>query len=242
MAALPRRCITSHAAIVWPPLAELLPGWGLRCLSTWHWLKISDGGEPAGRLVSTSTACMPSRCPRPKPPAPSAAHTPAPASGNTLFSLLLCQDIEHRRPYESLLLCWPVHLPLPGPLQPDSAATLPDPGPAGQQAAAEAVTAAAGRAPSASKQPQQAEVRAAGFHLLPGRELVIAAVPPAEHSRKPHLGELLLPLLPPRARCLEVGTAARSVHSVRCQPRAGSTTVVQHLALYWQARCREPWY
>ena len=36
----------AHAA------AELLPGWGLRHLATWHWLKVTDGGQPVGRLVS----------------------------------------------------------------------------------------------------------------------------------------------------------------------------------------------
>ena len=82
------------------------------------------------------------------------------------------QDIEHRRPYESLLLCWPAHLPDP-------------PG-------APAAPAAGGDASGGSC-----------FHVL--REpLVVVAVPPASHSRKPHLGPLLLPLLPDGARCLEV--------------------------------------
>ena len=80
------------------------------------------------------------------------------------------QDVEHRRPYESLLLCWPTHLPPPAGMDPEPEA------------------AAAG----------------SGFRLLRGRPLVLVAVPPAAHSRKPHLGPLLLPLLPPGARCLEV--------------------------------------
>jgi hypothetical protein len=105
--------------------AELLPGWRLRHLATWHWLKVTDAGQPVGRL-----------------------------------------DIQHRRPYESLLLCWPDHLAPP---------------PAAPQAAA------------------------GGFHLLQGQPLVVAAVPPAAHSRKPHLAPLLQPLLPAGARCLEVG-------------------------------------
>ncbi|EFN52846.1 hypothetical protein CHLNCDRAFT_36694 [Chlorella variabilis] len=117
---------------------ELLPGWGLRHLATWHWLKVTDGGQPVGRL-----------------------------------------DIEHRRPYESLLLCWPAHLPDP-------------PG-------APAAPAAGGDASGGSC-----------FHVL--REpLVVVAVPPASHSRKPHLGPLLLPLLPDGARCLEM--FARELHS-----------------------------
>lgn len=110
-----------------PP--ELLPAWGLRHLATWHWLKVTDGGEPVGRL-----------------------------------------DCEHRRPYESLLLCWPAHLPPPPPAPSDDSLSG----------------------------------GASGFHLLRGRPLVIAAVPPASHSRKPHLGALLRPLLPPQPRCLEV--------------------------------------
>ena len=32
--------------------AELLPGWGLSHLTTWLWLKVTDGGELVGRLVS----------------------------------------------------------------------------------------------------------------------------------------------------------------------------------------------
>jgi hypothetical protein len=79
------------------------------------------------------------------------------------------QDCQHRRPYESLLLCWPEHLSVPG-----------------------AGAAAEGAADSS------------GFHLLLERPLVVAAVPPAAHSRKPHIGALLQPLLPPGARCLEV--------------------------------------
>lgn len=159
--------------------SELLPAWGLRCVATWHWLKICDGGEPAGRL-----------------------------------------DIEHRRPYESLLLCWPAHLPPPGPPGSGSAAPgLPDAAVQRTPAAAAAVGEAAG-----SGQLRQPSARVtAGFHLLPGRELVIAAVPPAEHSRKPHLGGLLLPLLPPGARCLEVFKAdalPAPKHMLACTPQA----------------------
>lgn len=42
--------------------AELLPAWGLRCVATWHWLKISDSGQPAGRLVSASSTRSTSHC------------------------------------------------------------------------------------------------------------------------------------------------------------------------------------
>lgn len=95
------------------------------------------------------------------------------------------QDVEHRRPYESLLLCWPAGLPPPGL---SAAGGMP------------------GHSSSGSAPP--------GFHLLPGRPLVVAAVPPAAHSRKPHLGALLLPLLPPGARCLEVRLAGRGGGSI----------------------------
>jgi hypothetical protein len=30
----------------------LLPAWGLRHVATWHWLKVTDGGEPVSPLVS----------------------------------------------------------------------------------------------------------------------------------------------------------------------------------------------
>lgn len=121
-----------------PAAAELLPGWGLRQLATWHWLKVCDSGEPVGRL-----------------------------------------DIQHRRPYESLLLCWPAGLPAP-PAQPAAASSSNSDG--------------GGRS---------------GFHVPGATALVVAAVPPAAHSRKPHLGPLLEPLLPPGARCLEVRQRGR---------------------------------
>ena len=101
------------------------------------------------------------------------------------------QDCQHRRPYESLLLCWPEHLPVPG------AGTAADG--AIHQGLAAGAAAAAG-APGGS-----------GFHLLQERPLVVAAVPPAAHSRKPHIGALLQPLLPPGARCLEVRWRTRRV-------------------------------
>lgn len=116
------------------------------------------------------------------------------------------QDVEHRRPYESLLLCWPAHLP-PPPGMPASSRVVPG-GCTGTQAAA----AAAGRAAQAAAAAgggargsggSSSSPPACGFRLLQGRPLVVAAVPPAAHSRKPHLGPLLLPLLPPGARCLE---------------------------------------
>ena len=31
--------------------AELLPVWGLRHVATWHWLKVTDGGELVSPLV-----------------------------------------------------------------------------------------------------------------------------------------------------------------------------------------------
>ncbi len=157
--------------------------------------------------------------------------------------LLALQDVEHRRPYESLLLCWPAHLP-PPPSLPTSGQQSQQLAPAAAGAAAAGATAGqAGAATSAaaaahSSLAQASEVTAAaaeaavkqmvnpsaeaqacpssgaapgtgasGFHLLQDRPLVIAAVPPAAHSRKPHLGPLLLPLLPPNAHCLEVRRA-----------------------------------
>ena len=30
---------------------ELLPGWGLRLVATWLWLKVTNGGEPVAPLV-----------------------------------------------------------------------------------------------------------------------------------------------------------------------------------------------
>ncbi|PRW33311.1 methyltransferase 2 [Chlorella sorokiniana] len=166
--------------------SELLPGWGLRHLATWHWLKVTDHGQLVSRL-----------------------------------------DIEHRRPYESLLLCWPAHLP-PPPGLPDSGQQLH--GSSGGEQATAAAAAAAGGQPAGRIAPgrQAAGLLAAGgqagpsnqsapdaaangFHLLQDLPLVIAAVPPAAHSRKPHLGPLLLPLLPPGARCLEM--FARELHS-----------------------------
>lgn len=36
--------------------AELLPGWGLRHLATWHWLKVTDPGQLVSRLVSGSSS------------------------------------------------------------------------------------------------------------------------------------------------------------------------------------------
>lgn len=109
--------------------------------------------------------------------------------------ILFCpqlQDVEHRRPYESLLLCWPAHLPPPP----------------GIKSASEAHGAAPG---SSGGDDHSTPGSGGGFCLLQGRPLVVAAVPPAAHSRKPHLGPLLLPLLPPQARCLEL--FARELHA-----------------------------
>ena len=44
---------------------------------------------------------------------------------------------------------------------------------------------------------------------------------PGEHSRKPHLGPLLLPFLPPHPRCAEVsdrlsGPALKCLHAPAC--------------------------
>lgn len=178
----------------WPACQQLLPG---------------TPGHPWGcnpcQASTAGSALWPSRAgrlPSPKAHRLSMLHARLRPSHCCTRPYHPCQDIEHRRPYESLLLCWPAHLFSRGPPGADSAAALPAEA-AGQQAAA----AAADREAAARGRHPQAAEPAAGFHLLPGRELVIAAVPPADHSRKPHLGELLLPLLPPGARCLEVGTA-----------------------------------
>jgi hypothetical protein len=135
---------------------ELLPAWGLEHAATWHWVKITDGGELVTPMV------------------------PCPSWRNCEESELVCardrvperlghgvQDAGSRRPYEALLL-----------LRPKSS-----------QAAA-----AAGDG-DAQQQPQQP------------RDKAIFAVP-GQHSRKPHLGRLLQPLLPSNAACLEVRNCA----------------------------------
>lgn len=108
------------------------------------------------------------------------------------------QDVEHRRPYESLLLCWPAHLP-------------PPPSAADPEACSGSHSGGGGGGNGSDD----------GFHLLQGRPMVVAAVPPASHSRKPHLGALLQPLLPPGARCLEVGylsTCCCGAFGAHCLP------------------------
>lgn len=91
-------------------------------------------------------------------------------------------DVAHRRPYESLLLCCPAALPMP--------------------LAAPAGGCPPGAEPPAAQTGGQAVAPPAGFRLPPV-QLVLAAVP-AQHSRKPHLGPLLAPHLPPQPRCLEM--------------------------------------
>lgn len=176
-------------------------------LCGWH-----SGAARGPLTLLRCLSCSPASCAA-APAHPRLRLAPAPPA-------LPCQDIEHRRPYESLLLCWPAHLPPPGPPGSGSAAPgLPDAAVQRTPAAAAAIGEAAG-----SWQLRQPSARVtAGFHLLPGRELVIAAVPPAEHSRKPHLGGLLLPLLPPGARCLEVFKAdalPAPMHMLACTPQA----------------------
>lgn len=111
--------------------------------------------------------------------------------------MVLCpsQDIAHRRPYEPILLCRPAE----SLLSPAAGAAQPIDGEGG----AVGGSSSQGEAPCTQQQ-------AHGGGKSPGHgppevpDGVVLLSVPAQHSRKPHLGPLLCPYLPPRPRCLEV--------------------------------------
>jgi hypothetical protein len=92
----------------------------------------------------------------------------------SFFLFLNVKDMEQRRPFETLLLCW-------------SAAT---------DAPWERIKESSGPSDSISN-------AGGSLFLRPEDGLVVAAMP-SQHSRKPPLGPLLQQLLPEGARCLEV--------------------------------------
>ena len=91
------------------------------------------------------------------------------------------QEVAYRRPYEALLLCQPLSAA-------PQAAVPPEPG-----------AAECGHA----QEPHNPASHGSSRPSRPLRDMVIIAVP-GQHSRKPHIGRLLMPYLPTRPSCLEV--------------------------------------
>lgn len=133
------------------------------------------------------------------------------------------QDVAHRRPYEVLLLARAggsgSHGDSGGPASGAGVEAHPHNTPA---ACAEAAAAVLATAPPQPSKPLPGLLGAAGATVTPDaaaaaretaampsplppllQHLVVAAVP-GEHSRKPHLGQLLRCYVPPGSRCLEV--------------------------------------
>ena len=181
--------------------AELLPAWGLRHVATWYWLKVTDDGQLVSSLVwcpaqtsliqvfalyqtlhlhSSSSLCT--------------GEMPANPEAGSL------QDIAYRRPYEVLLLCRPAYTAPEAATTP--AHTAADHPGGLKQEQRQSDTGLPG--PDSSAVPG-GEAGAVGRIALSERmhDLVIAAVP-GQHSRKPHLGRLLVQHLPLRPHCLEV--------------------------------------
>ena len=124
--------------------------------------------------------------------------------------LFVLQDIAYRRPYEVLLLC-----------NCAPSATQAKAPTAGSEQDAELGEGVLESAREQKQQPHDAQLtepetwalQSAGpdepesicdsQNCKPLRDMVIIAVP-GQHSRKPHLGQLLAPHLPKQPECLEV--------------------------------------
>lgn len=207
--------------------AELLPAWGLRHVASWYWLKVTDDGQLVSPLVRlpasnhccrgppewTTVYCVASVCVTvycfakfPVLDDEAAFHSDYQLECGVVKTWEHgMQEAAYRRPYEALLLCQPISSAGQVAAASDSGAA--DSSRCGEQEhnviyLQPEISASSTVQKEASDMIQSSRTGHQGSQQL--RDMVIIAVP-GQHSRKPHVGRLLAPHLPPSPQCLEVG-------------------------------------
>lgn len=184
---------------------ELLPRWGLETVATWFWLKVTDSGQLVSPLVTNPHPCI-------HMAASWLAHPPCAlpvshldVSGRARSSCLGCM-IFHLPIFNIEAVDQTVNIVVGNKSQLFLAGVRQDRVEGKRECAMQELAhrrpyevlllaRPRGSAPpgGADVAPRQQQLSDMAFLAVPG-----------EHSRKPHLGRLLAPLLPPQPACLEV--------------------------------------